>query len=119
MSRSCQTLAVAVLAAQMLRPAMSLAQDASDEFFIISSVNPAKQQVVVKLPTEVTEIVFVSSETKYVDRGGRAIGLADLHAGDTVFVRRKRDANGMVALEIRKGPMTVSELQKRYLRTKS
>jgi hypothetical protein len=86
------------------------------EFFIISSVDPAKQQVLVKLPTEVTQVMRVDAQTKYVDRNGRAIGLSDLRAGDTVFIM-SRLTDG-TAFEIRKGPMTISELQRRYLQSK-
>jgi hypothetical protein len=87
------------------------------DFFIISSVDPIKQQVLVKLPTEVTQVMRVDAHTKYLDRGGRAIALTDLRAGDTVYivVHPKTKA----ALEIRKGPMTVAELQRRYLHSKN
>jgi hypothetical protein len=88
---------------------------ASDEFFIVSSVNPVKQQVIAKRPTEVTQVIFVDSSTKYVDRSGAAITLGDLRAGDTVYIRERRDSNRSVAAEIRKGPMTLNELKKRYL----
>jgi hypothetical protein len=97
-------------------PAVVPGQDlARDEFFIISSVNPPKLQVIAKRPTEVTQVIFVDAGTKYLDRAGGAITLNDLHAGDTVFIRERRDANHAVALEIRKGPMTLTELRKRYL----
>jgi len=73
---------------------------------------------VVKRPTEVTQLVFVNAETRYADRNGKAIALSDLHAGDTVYIREKRDSGGSIAIEIRKGPMTLDELRKRYLHTK-
>ncbi len=90
-------------------------QGAADEFFIVSSINPSKQQVIAKRPTEVTQIIFVDSGTKYLDRGGSAITFGDLRAGDTIYVRERHDANRSVAAEIRKGPMTLTELRKRYL----
>jgi hypothetical protein len=85
-----------------------------DAFFIISSVDPAKLELLVKLPTEVTQLMRVDGETKYFDRSGRSIGLADFRAGDTVYILRSPKTG--VAREIRKGPMTVAELQRRYLR---
>jgi hypothetical protein len=89
----------------------------SGEFFIISSINPAKQQVLVKHPTEVTQVVRVDAHTTYIDQRGKPITLTDLRAGDTVYImlRAKTDS----VLEIRKGPMTVAELQRRYLHSKS
>ena len=64
-----------------------------------------------------TEVLRVDAQTKYIDRGGKAISLTDLRAGDTVYilVRSKTES----VLEIRKGPMTVAELQRRYLHSKN
>lgn len=88
----------------------------SSEFLIISSVNPAKQQVLVKQPTEVTHMLRVDARTRYVDRSDKAIALGDLRAGDTVYVTLQPGSD--LALEIHKGPMTVAELQRRYLHAK-
>lgn len=85
----------------------------SSEFFIVSSVNPAKHQVLVKHPTEVTQVMRVDDHTRYIDRNGKTIALNDLRAGDTVYVTMR--SNGDAAVEIRKGPMTLAELQRRYL----
>ena len=98
-------------------PILLRGQSSDDEFFIISSVNPSKMQVIAKRPTEVTQVIFVDGDTKYLDRAGRAVTLNDLHAGDTVFVREKRGSDHALAQEIRIGPMTMSELRKRYLPT--
>jgi hypothetical protein len=74
---------------------VAVAQPAqAGEFFIISSVDPAKEQLLVKRPTEVTQVMHV-------------------HAGDTVYITSS-PASG-VALEVRKGPMTIAELHRRYL----
>jgi hypothetical protein len=91
------------------------ARPTDDEFFIISSIDRARSQVLVKRPTEVTEVIRVDAATRYIDDEGKAIALDDLRAGDTVFIRISRTTNGHVAAEIRKGPMTVDELQRRYL----
>src|SRR5262252_4951509 len=107
-----------VLAAIVLGAPLRLCgQSNGDEFFIISSVNPPRMQVIAKRPTEVTQVIFVDGDTKYLDRTGRAITLSDLHAGDTVFIREKRGSDHPLAQEIRIGPMTLSELRKRYLPT--
>jgi hypothetical protein len=98
-------------------PLLLRSQSSGDEFFIISSINPPKMQVVAKRPTEVTQVIFVDGDTKYLDRKGSAIRLNDLHAGDTVFIREKRGSDHPLAQEIRIGPMTLSELRKRYLPT--
>jgi hypothetical protein len=92
-------------------------QPPADQFFIISSVDPAKHELLVKEPTEVTQLMRVDDETKYFDRQGNPATLSDLRAGDTVFVTSSPKTG--VAREIRKGPMTVNELQRRYLRSKS
>jgi hypothetical protein len=83
------------------------------EFFIISSVDPVKEQLLVKRPTEVTQVMRVDARTKYFDRDKKSIGLMDVRAGDTVYITSSA-ASG-IALEVRKGPMTVTELHRRYL----
>jgi hypothetical protein len=96
---------------------VAAAQTASaGEFFIISSIDPVKEQLLVKRPTEVTQIMRVNAQTKYFDRAGKPIGLMDVHAGDTVYITSSPTSG--VALDVRKGTMTVSELHRRYL-TKS
>ncbi len=88
-----------------------------EEFFIISSVDAKKQQILLKRPTEVTELIRVTDKTAYVDEDGKALQLKDLRAGDTVYVTATTSREGSpVALRIRKGIMTVDELHRRYLR---
>lgn len=118
------TLALAVIVATLpaVAPAAQVKKAPSaadaDEFFIVSSIDPTKGQLLLKRPTEVTDVVRVDRQTRYVDEHGNTITLAQLRAGDTVFVRAKPGAGGAVALEIRKGPMSVAELQKRYLKSR-
>jgi hypothetical protein len=89
---------------------------AEGEFFIISSVDLAKHQLLLKRPTEVTEIMDVTDETHFLDEQGRAIQLKDFRAGDTVFVTSRPDQDATpIAMRIQKGEMTVSVLQSRYL----
>jgi hypothetical protein len=83
------------------------------EFFIISSIDPVKEQLIVKRPTEVTQVVRVDAHTKYFDRAKKPIGLSDIRAGDTVYITSS--ATSGVALEVHRGAMTVTELHRRYL----
>ena len=87
-----------------------------EEFFIISSVDITKKQLLLKEPTEITQLLQVGDKTRYTDRNGKAIEFADLRAGDTVFIRSSATPAGKVATSIRKGPMTVEELRRRYLK---
>jgi len=89
----------------------------TEEFFIVSSVDSGKGLMVVKRPTEVTLTMGVNEKTRCRDEQGKPIRAADLRAGDTVFIASDRNASGHpVAASIRRGPMTVPELHRRYLR---
>jgi hypothetical protein len=88
------------------------------EFFIISSVDLSKNQLLLKRPTEVTEVMSVNSKTRYVDEKGNLIKLTDLRAGDTVYITPQPANGGLLAIDIRKGPMTLNELRRRYLQSK-
>ncbi len=90
---------------------------ANEEFFIVSSVDRKKGQIVLKHPTEVTELILVTEKTVYLDEEGKKIGFKDIRAGDTVWVTAGRNSEGArVATRIRRGPMTVEELHRRYPR---
>ncbi len=87
-----------------------------EQFFLISSVDLAKHQIVLKAPTEVTELVRVSDKTVFVDEQGKPIHFKDLRAGDTIFATLASSGDGpRVLAHVRKGPMTVEELHRRYL----
>lgn len=87
-----------------------------ESFFMISSVNQSQSQVLLKAPTELTELVGVTPQTKYLDESNKPIKLSDLRAGDTVWVvTQTTKGGGIMAVKIRKGPMTVEELHKLYL----
>ncbi len=89
----------------------------SEEFFIVSSVDAGKSTMVLKRPTEVTLIMRVTEKTRCRDEDGKPVRFTDLRAGDTLFIASERDGAGqLVASTIRKGPMTVRELHRRYLR---
>lgn len=88
----------------------------ADSFFIVSSVNAQKQQMVLKLPTEVTKLVQVTPSTAYRDEQGRPLKFDDLRAGDTIYAVLKQDGKGNpIVVSVRRGPMTLEELHRRYL----
>lgn len=89
---------------------------AREDFFIISSMDAKKAQLVLKRPTEVTELIRVTDKTVYLDEQGKAIDFKSLRAGDTVYVTSSPGPDGMrFATEIRRGPMTLEELHRRYV----
>jgi len=89
---------------------------ADEEFFIVSSVDLQKDQIVLKRPTEVTQLVQVSNKTVIRNEEGKTIPLKNLRAGDTVYVAFAAGAEApRVAARIRKAPMTVEELHRRYV----
>ena len=107
--------ALPLLAGNVLQS--STTPDPGGDFFIISSVDGPKQQIVLKKPTEVTELVRVTDTTVYLNEDGRAVSFKDLRAGDTVYVTVRSEREGLpVAIRIRKGPMTPDELHRRYLK---
>jgi len=86
-----------------------------EQFYIIASVDPAKQEVLLKLPTEVTLLMKVGDSTQYIDETGQPLKLSDLHAGDTAWVASSAGGGEPTATHIRKGEMTVAELHAHYL----
>jgi hypothetical protein len=89
---------------------------AGEEFFMISSTDSAKSQILLKRPTEVTQLMKVSDKTQFVDEKGKPFQLTGLRAGDTVWVTSSRNDNGdLTAIRVRKGPMTVQDLHRYFL----
>ncbi|HSS50761.1 MAG TPA: hypothetical protein VLX28_17620 [Thermoanaerobaculia bacterium] len=77
----------------------------------------ARGRIVLKRPTEVTVLMQVNGQTTYRDEQGKALRLADLRTGDTLYVTYRQDAaGGPTATLVRRGPMTVQELERRYLK---
>ncbi len=88
-----------------------------EEFFILSSIDAAHGRIVLKRPTEVTLLMQVTAQTAYRDEQGKPLRLADLRTGDTGYITYRQDTAGApTALLVRLGPMTVPELQRRYLK---
>lgn len=88
---------------------------AGEHFFIIGSVDQAQQQVLLKWPTEVTLLLKVTPDTKFVSEAGKPLKLGDFRAGDTVWVTYKGDGTDATALHVRAGTMTVAELHQYFL----
>ena len=86
------------------------------DFYIVSSIDLAKKQILLKRPTEVTELMRVDGETRYFEERGKPIRLTDLRAGDTVFITSKPTGGQSLAVAIHKGPMTLDLLRERYLK---
>lgn len=110
------TLAAAFALASVPRvAAQGASRETRDEFFIISSVNLPKHQIVLKLPTEVTLQMSVGGKTSIVGEKGQKMNLGELRSGDTVYITYATGSEGASAINIRVGPMTEKELHQRYL----
>ena len=89
----------------------------NEEFFIVASVDGTKSQLLLKRPTEVTVLMKVSEKTLFFDENGKGFVFADLRAGDTVWViSSSGQASERAALRVRKGPMTLADLRRIYVR---
>lgn len=87
-----------------------------EQFYVISSVDMQKHQIVLMRPTQLTVVATTNEQTAYVGEKGQKLGLKDLHAGQTVWATLRKDKDGQVAvMKIREGAMTVAELHKLYL----
>jgi len=112
------SLVLAMLVALPLLAAKSARSGSSgtEEFFIISSADLAKNRLVLKHPTEVTELMLVNDKTSCFNDQGKSFDCKNLRAGDTVFVISNRDNSGArTALRIRVGPMTVQEIHRKFV----
>jgi hypothetical protein len=97
--------------------AAPMGQGDREEFFIVSSLDATHGRIVLKRPTEVTLLMQVTAQTAYRDEQGKPLRLADLRTGDTAYITYRQSPGGApTALIVRLGPMTVEELQRRYLK---
>jgi len=109
-------LAACALAGPRLACAATRAASPEEQFYIISSVDQKKKELVLKLPTEVTQLMRLADNTTYLGEDGKPIEFTSLRAGDTVYITSERGTDGvLIARRIRKSPMTVEELHRRYL----
>jgi len=105
-----------LLIAILIADVTAAAPTRNDEFFIVSSIDAAHSRLILKRPTDVTVTMRVTAGTQIRDERGAAKKLADLRAGDTAWITATRDPAGeLTAVLVRLGPMTVEELQRRYL----
>jgi hypothetical protein len=107
---------LAVLAIPVLAQSGVSSEFAQGDFFIVSSIDLAKSQILLKRPTEVTALMRVDRETRYLEERGNPIRLADLRAGDTVYILSKSSGSQPLAVTIHKGPMTLDVLRERFLK---
>src|SRR5277367_2836158 len=88
---------------------------AGESFFIVGSVDQQKSQFLLKRPTEVTLLVTVNANTKYLDDSGQPLKATDFRTGDTVWITSSGNPDNPTAVRIRKGEMTVADLHRYYL----
>lgn len=91
------------------------AAGSGEDFFIIASIDQSKLQLLLKRPTEVTELVKVTVKTQFLDEAGEPIPLSALRAGDTVWATVSGSSDNFTATRVRKGPMTMQQLHRYYL----
>src|SRR5579864_8742674 len=88
-----------------------------EEFFIVSSVDLQKHQVVLMRPTQLTVVATIGPQTAYLGEKGQKLDVKAMKAGDTVWGITKPGPDGsVVAVRLRQGAMTPGELHKLYLR---
>lgn len=87
-----------------------------EEFFIVSSVDLQKHQVVLMRPTQLTVVATIGPQTAYIGEKGQKLDVKAMKAGDTVWGITKPGPDGSVtAVRLRQGAMTPAELHKLYL----
>jgi hypothetical protein len=109
-------LAAMILCSAMMVRAQGQPTSGKDEFFVISSIDKAKNTLILLRPTQITATLAVTPKTQFFDDKGKALKLTDFRTGDTIFVTYSSQADkGLVADHVRKGMMTMLEMRKRYL----
>ena len=97
-------------------PSKEVVKTASGEqYFIIASIDRQNSQMLLKRPTEVTVLVKLSPNAKYLNAAGKAITLASFRAGDTVWAKLSGDTVEPTVTQMRNGEMTVADLHRYYL----
>ena len=106
------TLAVSIPASAQTNPKNAQ----GEEFFIVSSVNLQKHQVVLMRPTQLTVVATIGPQTSYIGEKGQKLDVKAMKAGDTVWAITKAASDGsVIAVRLRQGAMTPAELHKLYL----
>jgi hypothetical protein len=100
----------------MASPPKEVVKTASGEqFFIVASVDQQNSQLLLKRPTEVTVLVKITPQTKYLSNKGKPVPLATFHSGDTVWAKIADETKDPTLLEMRHGEMTLADLHRYYL----
>jgi hypothetical protein len=86
-----------------------------EHYFIIGSVDQSQQQILLKRPSEITLLLKVTPDTKFVSESGKPLKLSDFRAGDTVWVTYTGTTADATAAHIRAGGMSVADLHKYFL----
>lgn len=96
---------------------MPVAAQAQPEFFIVSSVNVSKSQILLQRSSEVTVLMQVNKHTRIPNQQGKPTAFSDLRADSMVWIVSAADKGGgeLLAVSIREGPMTVQALHRLYL----
>jgi hypothetical protein len=82
-----------------------------EEFFIISSLNMQKREILLKMPTEVTMQLAVTAKTTVVGQNGKPMKVTDLRSGDTGYFTYVQNGTVAQALSIRLAGMTRQNLR--------
>ncbi|HKW90004.1 MAG TPA: hypothetical protein VJN21_14730 [Candidatus Acidoferrales bacterium] len=88
-----------------------------EQFYVISSVDMQKHQIVFMRPTQLTVVATTNDQTTYVgEQSQQKLALKDLRAGQTVWATIRKDKSGdLTVARVREGAMTVAELHRLYL----
>jgi hypothetical protein len=83
---------------------------AKEEFFIVSSLNMQKHEILLKMPNEVTMPMSVTAKTTVVGQDGKPMKVTDLRSGDTGYFTYVQNGTEAQALSIRLAGMTRQNL---------
>jgi hypothetical protein len=87
-----------------------------EQFYIISSVDMQKHQMVLMLPTQLTVVANADDNSVFLGEQGQKLALKDLHAGQTVWATLRKDKSGQTSIaRLREGAMSIAQLHKLYL----
>lgn len=87
-----------------------------EQFYIISSVDMQKHQIVLMHPTQLTVVATLDDRSAVVGEQSQKLALKDLRAGQTVWATLRKDKDGSLSIvKIREGAMTTAELHRLYL----
>jgi hypothetical protein len=92
------------------------ADSAGEHFYIISSVDIQKHQVVLMEPTQLTIVATADNKSVFLGEQRQKLALTDLRAGQTVWALLRKDKSGKrLIVRIREGAMSIAELHRLYL----